>query len=39
MSARLNLTAGLAYKYNSDPGVGIKKTDTLFTTGVAMKFE
>ena len=39
MSKTLNLTAGLAYKYNSDPGVGIKKTDTLFTTGVAVKFE
>lgn len=35
----LNLTAGLSLKYNSDPGSGVKRTDTLFTTGVSIKFD
>ncbi|MEZ5729017.1 MAG: DUF481 domain-containing protein [Burkholderiaceae bacterium] len=39
MSKTLNLTASLAYRYNSDPGAGLKKGDTLFVTGVSMKFD
>jgi putative salt-induced outer membrane protein len=39
MSKNLNLNVGLSAKYNSDPGIGVKKTDTLFTTGISMKFE
>jgi putative salt-induced outer membrane protein len=39
MSKTMNLTVGLSAKYNSDPGIGVKKTDTLFTTGISMKFE
>mgnify|MGYP001383639915 CR=1 FL=1 len=35
----LSLTAGFAWRYNSDPGPALRKTDTLLTTGIAMKFE
>lgn len=38
-TAAMNLTAGLSVKMNSDPGPGLKKTDTLFTTGISVKFE
>lgn len=39
MSKTMNLTAGLGVQYNSDPGTGRKKTDTLLTTGVSVKFD
>jgi putative salt-induced outer membrane protein len=39
MSKTMNLTAGLGVTHNSDPGPGRKTTDTLFTTGIAVKFE
>jgi putative salt-induced outer membrane protein YdiY len=39
ISSTMNLTAGLAVRVNSDPGVGVKKTDTLFTTGISVKFD
>lgn len=39
MTPRLSLTVGLTYRYNSDPGVGLKKGDTLFVTGVSMKID
>ncbi len=39
MTPRLNLTVGLTYRYNSDPGTGFRKGDTLFVTGIAMKFD
>jgi putative salt-induced outer membrane protein YdiY len=35
----MNLTAGLNYRYNSDPGVGLKKGDVLFLTGLSVKFD
>lgn len=35
----MNLTAGFNYRYNSDPGVGVRKGDALFLTGVAVKVE
>jgi len=35
----MNLTAGVNVKYNSDPGSGVKKADTLFTTGISIKFD
>lgn len=35
----MNLTAGLNVKHNSDPGSGVKRTDTLFTTGITVKFD
>jgi putative salt-induced outer membrane protein len=39
MSSSLSLTVGLVNRYNSDPGLNIKKSDTLFVTGIAAKFE
>ncbi len=39
MNKRLNLTASLAYRYNNDPGDGLKKADLLFVTGIAVKIE
>lgn len=39
MTPTLNLTVGFTYRYNSDPGTGFKRGDTLFVTGIAMKFE
>ncbi|HSI47989.1 MAG TPA: DUF481 domain-containing protein [Ideonella sp.] len=39
MTARLSLTAGLNYRYDSDPGVGLKKGDTLFVTGISVKLD
>lgn len=39
MTNSLSLTVGLVNRYNSDPGIGVKKSDTLFVTGVAVKFD
>jgi putative salt-induced outer membrane protein YdiY len=39
MTKTLNLTAGISYRYNSDPGIGIKKTDAMFVTGVSVRFD
>ncbi len=39
MNKRLNLTATLAYRYNNDPGDGLKKADLLFVTGIVVKIE
>ena len=39
MTPTLNLTVGLNYRYNSDPGDGLKKGDTLFVTGIAVKLD
>jgi putative salt-induced outer membrane protein len=39
MTAGMNLNVGLQHRYNSEPGTGIKKGDTLLTTGVTVKFE
>jgi putative salt-induced outer membrane protein YdiY len=39
MNAKLSLTAGLNYRYNSDPGDALKKGDTLFVTGIAVKLD
>jgi putative salt-induced outer membrane protein YdiY len=38
MTHSLSLNLGLGVAYNSDPGLGVKGTDSLFTTGVSMKF-
>ena len=38
-SQSLNLTAGASVKFNSDPGSGVKRADTLFTTGLSIKFD
>jgi putative salt-induced outer membrane protein YdiY len=39
MTSRLSLTAGLNYRYSSDPGAGLKKGDTLFVTGLSVKLD
>lgn len=39
MSSTLNLTVGFSANYNSEPGTGLKSTDTLLTTGVSIKFD
>ncbi|NRT55938.1 DUF481 domain-containing protein [Sphaerotilus uruguayifluvii] len=39
LSNAMNLNVGLSYAYNSDPGAGRKKGDTLLTTGVSVKFD
>ena len=39
MTARLSLTAGLTYRYDSDPGEGLERGDTLFVTGIALKID
>jgi putative salt-induced outer membrane protein YdiY len=35
----LNLTVGVAFAYNSDPGLGRRSADTLLTTGISVKFD
>ena len=39
MTSTLSLTAGLTHRYNSDPGVGLKRNDTLLVTGIAVKLD
>jgi putative salt-induced outer membrane protein len=39
MSKVWSLTVGFSMIHNSNPGVGIKPTDTLLTTGVSVKFD
>jgi putative salt-induced outer membrane protein len=39
MTPTLALTAGLNYRYNSEPGAGLKTGDTLFVTGIAVKLD
>lgn len=39
MSATLSLNVGLGVTHNSEPGPGRQRTDTLLTTGVAVRFE
>ncbi|MCW7539084.1 DUF481 domain-containing protein [Aquabacterium sp. A7-Y] len=39
MTERLSLTAGLTYRYNSDPGDGVKRGDALFLTGVSLRID
>lgn len=39
MTSTLSLTAGLNYRYNSNPGEGLRKGDTLFVTGIAVKLD
>lgn len=39
LTASLSLNVGLAYAYNSEPGLGRKTTDTLLTTGISVRLE
>ncbi len=37
ITQRWSLTAGLAWRYDSDPGPALRRSDTLFTSGVSVK--
>lgn len=39
MTQTINLTAGLSYRYDSDPGGNLKKGDAMFVTGVSLRFD
>jgi putative salt-induced outer membrane protein YdiY len=39
MTERLSLTAGVTYRYDSDPGEGLERGDTLVVTGIAVKID
>ena len=39
MSKSLSLTVGLNYRFDSDPGLGLKKADTALVTGVSLRFD
>jgi putative salt-induced outer membrane protein len=39
ISASINLTSGFTYRFDSDPGVGLKKADSLLVTGLSVKFD
>jgi len=39
MTRSMSLNVGFVVRHNSDPGVGLKETDTLLTTGISVKFD
>ena len=39
MTAKLKLSVNASMRYNSDPGTGLKKTDTLVVTGVQLTLD
>jgi putative salt-induced outer membrane protein len=39
MTPLLDLTVGLSYRYDSDPGAGLVHGDTLFITGISVKLD
>jgi putative salt-induced outer membrane protein len=39
MTQSLALTATLSHRYDSRPGAGVGRTDTLFVTGVSLRFD
>lgn len=39
INASLSLTAGVTYRYDSDPGVGLRNTDAVYVTGIGIKFD
>jgi len=39
INSALSLTAGITYRYDSDPGVGIKKVDSIYVTGIGVKWD
>jgi len=39
MTKRLSLTASVSHRYDSNPGPGLKKGDTLFITGVSFRID
>jgi putative salt-induced outer membrane protein YdiY len=39
MTSSMSLTVALGVRYDNDPGVGLERTDSLLTTGIAVKFD
>lgn len=39
MTPTINLSAGLSYRYDSDPGTNLEKGDAMFVTGVSLRFD
>lgn len=39
INSSLSLTAGLTYRYDSDPGTGLRHTDAVYVTGIGIKFD
>jgi len=39
MTKQLALTATLSHRFDSQPGDGVKKNDTLFVTGISLRFD
>ncbi len=39
MTRAINLSAGLSYRYDSDPGSNLKKGDAMFVTGVSFRMD
>ncbi|MDO9436064.1 YdiY family protein [Hydrogenophaga sp.] len=39
MTQSMNLSAGLSYRYDSDPGSNLKKGDAMFVTGVSWRLD
>jgi putative salt-induced outer membrane protein len=39
MTQSLNLSAGLSYRYDSDPGGTLRKGDAMFVTGVSLRLD
>ena len=39
ISGKMSLTVTLGERYNSDPGVGLKKSDTVLFTGLTVKYD
>lgn len=39
MTPTMNLTTGVNYRYNNDPGTGLKRTDAALVTGVSFRFD
>ena len=39
MTPTINLSAGLSYRYDSDPGTNLEKGDAMFVTGLSLRFD
>lgn len=39
MTQTINLSAGLSYRYDSDPGTNLKNGDAMFVTGVSVRID
>ncbi len=39
INSSISMTAGMTYRYDSDPGLSVKKGDSLYVTGIAIKYD